>query len=467
VRAPAGTEALHVVLTALVPPSLAVIIPFTPAHAGAASFISRALAGRGAQVILAGEGTLDIPSGSSVQVLSKLAGRGAAIRAALERVTSDITLLQDADTAYPLDGYEALCQPIREDAADAVFARRQRPGLEPELLVDRALSQVARFVTGVPLEDPLSGQRAFRTEALRAVRLTSDDDAVDAELVVKLAARLYRLAEVPLELEAAPNRPLGSHLAGLRTLLRHATARDDADGLHEGYTTLERMNGATHYNEWLGRRFREHMGRRVLEIGAGLGTITQVLESSGCELLIALEVERSYVERLRNRFRGKPHVRPYLSDVALADWESLKAERLDTIVLSNVLEHLPDDAEAVRRFRQILAPGGRVLLLVPALPRLFGAIDEAVGHHRRYTPPSLRAVLEQNGFEVERLEWMNLVGIPGWFLNSRVMRRRTVPRMQLKLYDWLAPWLARAESHVKLPVGMSLFAVARATGGAG
>jgi SAM-dependent methyltransferase len=169
------------------------------------------------------------------------------------------------------------------------------------------------------------------------------------------------------------------------------------------------------------------------------------------------------VDRLKNKFRGKPHVRPYLSDVALADWEALKAERLDTIVLSNVLEHIPDDASAVRRFRQILNPGGRVVVLVPALPQLFGSIDEAVGHHRRYTPSALREVLGQNGFELERLEWMNLVGIPGWFMSSRVMRRRSVPKFQLKVYDRLAPLLAKAESHVKLPVGMSLFAVARAT----
>ncbi|HET9451876.1 MAG TPA: methyltransferase domain-containing protein, partial [Aggregicoccus sp.] len=133
----------------------------------------------------------------------------------------------------------------------------------------------------------------------------------------------------------------------------------------------------------------------------------------------------------------------------------------------NVLEHIPDDGGAVRRFRQILPEGGKVVVLVPALPQLFGAIDEAVGHHRRYTRPQLQGLLEANGFEVERLEWMNLVGIPGWFMNSRVMRRRSVPKLQLKLYDRLAPLFAQAESHVKLPVGMSLFAVARVSGAGG
>lgn len=229
----------------------------------------------------------------------------------------------------------------------------------------------------------------------------------------------------------------------------------------EGSISLERMDSAQNYNAWLGRRFREHLGQRVLEIGAGIGTITREIEP-GRELVVALEVEDFYVQKLRTAFAGKPHVRPYLSDVALADWTSLRAERLDSILLSNVLEHIPDDAGAVRRFREILDPGGRLVLFVPALQVLFGSMDEAVGHYRRYSPATLRAVVESNGFRIRTLEWMNVVGIPGWFLNGRVFKRRAVPELQLKLYDRIAPLLARLESKVKLPIGMSLFMVAEA-----
>jgi SAM-dependent methyltransferase len=447
-----------------------VILLQSPASGEATSRFARELSARGAEVVIAleGEGEVDmeVPAAPHVHVLRGLAGRGAALRAALERVTRDITVLQDADPAYPVEDYEALCRPLRENEADGVFGRRSTQELESELWADRTLGRLARLVTEVPLEDPLSGQRAFRTEVLKSVTLTSEDEAVDAELLVKLAAQLYRLVEVPVALRGVPRPRPGTRRAWMRTLVRYATVQNDADNQHEGYTTLERLDGATHYNAWLGQRFREHLGRRVLEVGAGIGTITRELEPA-VELLIALEVDSFYVERLHNMFRGKPHVRPYLSDVTLTDWESLREEHLDTIVLSNVLEHIPDDAAAVRRFRQILEPGGRLLVLVPALPQLFGAIDEAVGHHRRYTQEALRAVLEENGFAVERLEWMNLAGIPGWFLNSRVLRRRSVPRFQLKVYDRLAPLLARAESHVRLPVGMSLFAVARAMGGVG
>lgn len=197
-------------------------------------------------------------------------------------------------------------------------------------------------------------------------------------------------------------------------------------------------------------------------MGAGIGTITAQI-AGGRELVIALEVEREYVDKLTDRFALAPNVRPYLADVSVADWSHLKEDRLDSILLSNVLEHIPDDGAAVRGFREILPAGGRLVLLVPALQQLFGSMDEAVGHHRRYTPATLRAVLEANGFRVATLEWMNVVGIPGWFLNGRVFKRRQIPALQLKMYDAVAPLLARLESRVRLPIGMSLFAVGEAT----
>jgi SAM-dependent methyltransferase len=236
---------------------------------------------------------------------------------------------------------------------------------------------------------------------------------------------------------------------------------DQKAHIHEGHATLERMDGARNYNAWIARQMRPHLGKRVLEVGAGIGTITREIQK-GRELVIALEVEPLYVDRLRDIFHNSPHVRPYLSGVELADWQRLQGERLDTVVLSNVLEHIQDDAQAVRNFRLVLQPGGRMVVWVPALPTLFGMLDQAVGHYRRYTERTLRAVVEGNGFHLEHLDWMNLVGIPGWWLNSVLLGRREVPWFQLLAYDAIAPLLASVESRVKLPIGMSLLAVARA-----
>lgn len=433
--------------------SISVIIPFTKATRGAAAELARELAGS-AQVLLTGAGDPPIGSLPGVQVLRGQIGKGRAIRAALPKATGALTVLQDPDLSHSPQSYPTLLEPLSRNEADAVFARR------PDVsLLDRALSKITHLATEALLADPLSGQRAFRTEALQSLNLVSTGEDIDAELVVKLAAQLYRFAEVQVD---SPFRPkLGARLSNARTLFRYAALQNDADNQHEGYNTLSRIEaGAPHYNAWLGRRLRQECGLRVLEVGAGIGTITSQLEQ-GRELLVALELEQFYVERLRNRFRDKPHVRPMLSDVTLTDRELLRAERFDTVVLSNVLEHISDDAASVRTFAEILAPGGRFLVLVPALPELYGSMDEAVGHHRRYTAASLREVLEKNGFTVEKLEWLNLLGIPGWFVNGRLLRRRAVPPLQLRLFDQIAPLLGRLEDTVELPLGMSLLAVGR------
>lgn len=416
-----------------------------------------------ARVFLTGAGAA-APEG--VTVLDTGSSGVGAIRSVLSKSTSPITLIIDADPPLAESSWDlaSLTAPITEDTADVVLARRSGPGaMKPvHKLTGAALSRFARMVTDVDLHEPLSTVRAFRSDVLRKISFgEGSSDGVDAEILVKLAAQRFRFAEVAIAVAptTAPTRARET-LAAARTLLRYAALTNDADNQHEGYNTLARMEEAPNYNAWIGRRLRSHLGKRVLEIGAGIGTITREIESA-CELLIALEVDAFYVDRLKNLFRGKPHVRPYLSDVALADWEALAKERIDTIVLSNVLEHIEDDAGALRRFRQILAPGGKVIVLVPALMQLYGSIDEAVGHHRRYTKKTLGEAFEAAGFEVETLEWMNLIGAPGWFLNNRVFKRRAVPRLQLKIYDTFAPLLAELESRLTLPVGMSLFAVAK------
>jgi SAM-dependent methyltransferase len=388
-------------------------------------------------------------------------GLGTAIRGGLAKARHRFVVLQDASHPFQREDSERLLLPLRNDAADAVFGRRPF-SWSARQLPGRALGVTAGLLHRVALKDPFTPVRSFRAEALQQLTLTSSGEEIQAEIVSKLSANQFRVQEV--ELQAQDKRPASPAevIRQARALLKFALSPEELTADHEGYNTLLRMEAAPNYNAWLGRKFKGHLGKRVLEVGAGIGTISRILEPD-LELLVALEVEAFYVERLKMLFRGKPHVRPYLSDVSEAAWEKLAEERFDSIVLSNVLEHIDDDGRAVRNFRRVLQPGGKLLLLVPALPRLYGAMDEAVGHHRRYTEERLRDVIHENGFVVETLEWMNLAGVPAWFFNGRILRRRTLPPLQLRLYDTVAPLLAAAESRWKVPVGMTLFAVARAS----
>jgi SAM-dependent methyltransferase len=166
------------------------------------------------------------------------------------------------------------------------------------------------------------------------------------------------------------------------------------------------------------------------------------------------------VEFLQRTFSDKPNVQVRLLDLARLGADGLGPLRFDTVVCANVLEHVADDAASLRAMRAVLAPGGRVVLIVPALRALYGTIDVAIGHHRRYSRAEIDAKLRAAGLEVEHVSYFNLLGVAGWWLNARVLRRRSVPGLQARLNDRLVP-LLRLERRLKPPIGMSLLAVGR------
>jgi SAM-dependent methyltransferase len=136
----------------------------------------------------------------------------------------------------------------------------------------------------------------------------------------------------------------------------------------------------------------------------------------------------------------------------------LATEKFDAIVCLNVLEHVEDDERSLASMRRLLDRGGRLVLLVPALRALYGSLDRALGHYRRYTKPELRAKFDRARLRMVHLEYFNLAGIPGWWLTGRVLRRTLIPAASLRLYDALVP-LFRWERWLPWRLGQSLIAI--------
>ena len=223
-----------------------------------------------------------------------------------------------------------------------------------------------------------------------------------------------------------------------------------------GAATLERLAAdAPRYNRWLTERVAPWVGRRVLEVGAGIGNMAEYFLDR--ERLILAEPESEYRQRLMERFAGNAHVRVVPVRLPAVD-AALAAERLDTVICLNVLEHIEADEAALRAMRELLQPGGRLVLLVPALQAIYGSLDAALGHYRRYGAAELRAKFAAAGLRLVHLEYFNLAGIPGWWLTGRVLRRTIIPRGSLRLYDALVP-LFRLERLLPWRVGQSLIAI--------
>ena len=226
-------------------------------------------------------------------------------------------------------------------------------------------------------------------------------------------------------------------------------------GQHE---TLDRMADAQNYNAWLLDRARPYLGQRILDVGAGIGTFTEALARER-GLVVAVEPEVHFAELLQSRFAET-------SNVYVVPGDATEVERyapvsmFDSIICFNVLEHIPDDRGVAATLRDRLEPGGRLLALVPAHPRLFGSLDEMLDHERRYTKASFGRMLTDAGLTVEHLRYVNPLGTLGWLISSRILKRRRIPAQQLRAYDRFVPFLRRLDA-LRLPFGLSVWAVAR------
>ena len=193
----------------------------------------------------------------------------------------------------------------------------------------------------------------------------------------------------------------------------------------------------------------------MLEIGSGIGNLSSFLIDR--ERLVLSDTREEYLDRLRKRFAQHPNVaveRLYLPN----EHGALAGQRFDTIICLNVLEHVEDDRGSLQAIRAMLLPQGRLVLLVPALPALYGTMDRALGHHRRYRRRALAALLRATGYTVAHIEYFNLAGVPGWWFAGRVLRRPMIPAGSLKLYDALVP-LFRLERLLPWRLGQSLVAI--------
>jgi SAM-dependent methyltransferase len=208
------------------------------------------------------------------------------------------------------------------------------------------------------------------------------------------------------------------------------------------------------YNEWLFDRARPHLGRRVLDAGAGLGTFTTLARAEGATV-VAVEPEGEFADYLRGHFESDAQV-----EVVQGTVDDVAARDFDSVICFNVLEHIEDDVATLRTFAERLAPGGRLCLLVPAHPRLYGGYDRAAGHIRRYRRRALKSALTEAGFVVDHLSHVNPVGAVGWFVRVRLRASEEWPSTSFGAFDRLVP-LLRPLDKLRLPFGLSLWAVAR------
>ena len=342
---------------------------------------------------------------------------------------------------------------------------------------------LSNVFTNLNLTDMETCYKVFRREVIQNIVIETDRFGFEPEITAKLSKTPCVLYEVPISYHGRTytqgkkitwkdglaafahvvrfnlfRRPEDCSKRPWREITQLVSPPENPDHVGE---TLAMLAHADRYNQWMFDNIRPYLGRRVVEIGCGIGNFTAAIASTDASQVVATDVSSKYLQLLADRFNSSGKVRTEVWDLNNPP-SDLVRESSESAVCLNVLEHIPNDVEAMRNIYSALSPGGRLIALVPAHPWLYGTMDDQLGHVQRYRRQEFERKLEQAGFIIEKTFWMNAVGMIGWFTSGRILKRPTIPTGQVKIFEMTVP-IARLIDRLatRLVGGLSVICVAR------
>ena len=378
-------------------------------------------------------------------------GKGAAVHTALDHASGDFCIIQDADLEYSAKEYPRLLQPLLAGEADIVFGSRflvtsyRRVLYFWHSVANQLLTLICDMLADINLSDMETCYKAFRTSFVKSIPLRCKRFGLEPELTIKVAQRRARIYETSISYhgrtyEEGKKIGLKDAVQALFIIARFGLFQRDIYK-DAGAEILDIIAAAPHFNRWMANTVRPYLGERVMEIGAGIGNLARLL-SKGRKQYIASDMDSEHLASLRAAALQRQNFEAVYADLERAEHFLPYRGRLDSVVCLNVLEHVKDDGLGLANIFDTLRPGGTAVILVPEGMGVFGTLDEVLGHYRRYSEPELRSKLERAGFEVRRVIPFNRITKPGWYVNGRVLKKRTFIRFQIWVFDRLV-WFWR------------------------
>lgn len=392
-------------------------------------------------------------------------GKGAAIRTGIQHATGDYTIIQDADLEYDPQEYHLLLQPVYDNNADAVYGSRFQSGRPHRVLYfwhsmgNKFLTLLSNMFTNLNLTDMETCYKLVRTDILKSLNIEQNRFGMEPELTAKLAKLPIRIFEVGISYDGrsyAEGKKIGwkDGFQALWCIMKYSQGRYQ----DYGKVTLEKLSKFDEYSQWMYSKFKHHLGKRIMEIGCGIGNNLNNLAENPQTEIILTDYREDYLQQLKDEFSERPNISFYLYDATHEAPKELQYNPPDSIVMLNVLEHINEDELVLKNLYNLLPSGGKLIILVPAHQALYCKIDENLEHFRRYSLNELTGKMSAAGFKIVDSYHFNPVGAAGWFVTGKILRAKQIQSEHVKGQKLVLP-IAKAVDKLNLPVGLSVVSV--------
>ena len=165
----------------------------------------------------------------------------------------------------------------------------------------------------------------------------------------------------------------------------------------------------------------------VIEIGAGCGSFTKNYYRSEIKNIVLTEKDQLNLKNLHKKFKKRLNIK--ISDLSIDKID----DKFDTILYLHVLEHIKEDIKELENAKEKLNNDGHLVIMVPAHQKIYGNLDKAVGHFRRYEKDFFKDNLLD--LELINLKYLDSMGYILYFLNKIFFRNETFPS-KFKIFLW-------------------------------